>query len=210
MAGGGSYLLSRYGGAKAIPYAAVISAVILIAVGGRQGDISGGGTAHERLMLWADGLGVLFSRPVYLLTGLGNGWFAGETGLVAHNSFIQSYVEFGILGGGLFLASFYLGARLLYQLGGQIAAPDWAIQSRHYGFAVLVGYAVGSFSLTRNLSVPTYLILGIASILLESAAPTLPEQFHVSGKWMGWVILFGICGLVLLKFTTQGLGVLGI
>jgi hypothetical protein len=210
LCGGASYIFSRYGGPRAIPYIAVGVVGALAMIGGRQASLAGGGTAHDRLMIWTEGLRNLFSQPLYLFTGLGNGWFTRDTGLVAHNSFMQAYVELGIFGGGTFLAAFYLGARLLYGLERNFQAPDWAIQARHFGFATTVGYAIGCYSLTRNFVIPTYLALGIASILLDTAAPTFPERFQVSRRWFCWLILFSICGLIFVKFATQGLGLLGV
>lgn len=205
LAGGAAYLFSRYGGPKSIPYAVGGVVAALLAIGGRQGSISGGGTAHERLMFWAQGLTELFSQPVYLLTGLGNGWFVNENGLVAHNSFVQAYVELGIIGGGAFIGAFYLAARIIYGFGQGIKAPSWIIHARHFGFASVIGYAVGCFSITRNFIVPTYLTLGIASALLDKAATNLPEKFQVDGKWFGWAILLSVCGLLLMKIVTQSL-----
>jgi len=210
LAGLACYTFSRYGGPKSIPYVVAGSVAVLASMGGRQGDFSAGGTSHGRLMFWADGLKELFAQPLYIPTGLGSGWFTDEMGIVAHNSFVQAYVEQGLVGGGAFLAAFYLSARIAYGLGQSIDAPSWAIQARHYVFAIVIAYAVGCFSLTRNIVVPTYLTLGIASILLEAAAPTLPERFCVNRKWFGWAILFGVCGLLFIKYTTQTLGLIGV
>ncbi len=210
MAGGSAYLFSRFGGPKAIPYAAAGAVTVLTLIGGRQGNISGGGTAHERLMLWANGLTQLLAQPIYIPTGLGNGWFVDNFGLVAHNSFVQAYVEFGLLGGGGFLGAFLLSAYILYRFGKGVDAPSWAIQARHYAFAAVVAYAVGCYSITRNFVVPTYLTLGIASVLLDTAAPTLPERFCVNGRWFGWAFFLSICGLLLMKIATQGMGLFGI
>lgn len=210
MAGMGAYAFSRFGGPRALPYVIVGAVITLALIGGRQGSISGGGTAHERVMMWADGLSHLLNQPLYLLTGLGSGWFTEEHGLVAHNSFVQAYVEQGIIGGGAFFAMFLLGTWLLYRLGREIDAPKWVLDSRHFGFAVIVGYAMGGYSLTRNFVIPTYLSLGIASALLEQVAPTLPERYQVNGRWFAWGLLLSICGLVLMKLATQGLGQAGI
>lgn len=210
LAGGAAYLYSRFGGSKALPLAVVGAVVTLAVIGGRQASISGGGTAHERLMLWADGFGALFQQPLSILTGLGPGWFTDNHGLLAHNSFIQAYVELGVFGGGAFLGVFLLGLRLLDRLGRGIDAPKWVIESRHYAFAVLAGYAMGCYSLTRNYIVPTYLVLGIAAVLLEHAAPQLPEKFQVNRDWFTRAVLFAICGLLLIKFATQALGMVGV
>jgi putative inorganic carbon (HCO3(-)) transporter len=210
LAGGAAYLYSRFGGPKAFPLAIAGIAVALAAIGGRQGNIGGGGTAHERLMMWADGLGNLFAQKTHLLTGLGVGFMVEEHGLVAHNSFVQAYVEQGILGGGSFLAAFILGLWLTDRLGRGVPAPDWAVQARPFAFAAVAGYAMGCYSLTRNFVVPTYLTLGLASVLLDAAAPTLPEKYQVSGRWFGWLFLFGIVGLVFIKLATQVLGMAGV
>lgn len=210
LAGAAAYLYSRYGGPRTLPFAVIGMAVALAAVGGRQGSVGGGGTGHERLMYWADGLSNLFSRPLYLPTGFGPGWFAEELGQVAHNSFIQAYVEFGIFGGGAFLGAFLLGLRILDRLGRGVDVPKWVLDSRHFAFAALVGYAMGCYSLTRNFVVPTYLVLGLASVLLDQAAPRLPEKFQVNRDWFRRAVLFAICGLVFMKFATQGLGMAGI
>jgi putative inorganic carbon (hco3(-)) transporter len=202
MAGVAGYLFSRYGGAKSIPIAIAGGVVALLIIGGRQAEITGGGTAHERLMLWAQGIVELFQKPLYIPTGLGIGWYVGEYGLVAHNSFIQAYVELGLLGGGAFLGAFYIAARILLQFGRGIDAPEWALQARHYAFAVVAGYGVGCYSLTRNFVVPTYLTLGLASVLIGTV-PQLPEKYRVNGIWFVWAILFSICGLGLIRFATQ-------
>jgi hypothetical protein len=210
LIGVGAYMYSRYGGSKGLPLAAAVVVAALVLIGGRQANIGGGGTAHERVMYWAGGLSELFANPLYIPTGLGAGWFVDDSGQVAHSSFVQAYVEQGLLGGGAFLAAFYLSVRILHQFGRSVEAPRWAIDARHFGFAVLVGYGMGCFSLTRNFVVPTYLALGIASVLLDQAAPRLPSKFRVSRRWFIWLALFSICGLVLMKFTTQALGTAGI
>lgn len=210
FAGGAAYLYSRFGGAKAVPLAIVGVVVALAAIGGRQADMSGGDTAHERLMMWAGGVSTLFQQPFFLLTGLGAGWFTDQYGLLAHNSFVQAYVETGLIGGGAFLGAFLLGLRLLDRLGRGIDAPAWVVGSRYYAFGALAGYAMGCYSLTRNWVVPTYLVLGIASVLLEHAAPQLPEKFQVNRAWFIRGAVFAVCGLLLIKVATQVLGQAGI
>ncbi len=210
LAGGTGYIFSRFGGPKSLPYAIGGAVLVVSLIGGRQGNIAGGGTAHERVMFWSDGLTNLLRAPQYSPTGLGPGWFADETGHVAHNSFVQAYVEEGFFGGGAFLGAILLGLWLLYRTGREFAAPQWVIQSRHYGFAVLVGYAMGCYSLTRNFVVPTYLALGIASVLLDRVAPTLPQRYEVDGRWFRRFVLLAFCGLILMKLMTQILGRAGV
>jgi putative inorganic carbon (hco3(-)) transporter len=210
LAGGAGYLYSRYGGAKGLPYAVGGCVAVLAVIGGRQGSIGGGGTSHERLMFWADGLSNLFSQPFSIPTGLGPDWFVNENGLVAHNSFVQAYVEFGVIGGGAFLGAFYIAARILDRFGRGVVVPPWVLQARHYGFAVLVGYAMGCFSLTRNFTITTYMTLGIVTVLVKQAAPTQAVVYQVNALWFRWAALVSICGLLALKFVTQSLCATGV
>jgi hypothetical protein len=209
LAGVGAYLYSRYGGARSLPLAIVGGVVALALIGGRQASIGGGGTTHQRIMFWANGFSELSASPAYIPTGLGPGWFVDDIGHVAHNSFIQAYVELGLLGGGAFLAAFYLSARITLLLGRGVDAPRWVVEARHFAFAAVIGYAMGCFSLSRNFVVPTYLVLGLALVLLDQAAWQLPPKFHVSRRWFVWLAVFSISGLVLMKFMTQGLGTAG-
>jgi hypothetical protein len=211
LIGGGAYMYSRFGGPKAIPFVIGAGVFTLSVVGGRQGSVGGGGgTGHERLMMWADGLFNLFHRPLYIPIGLGKGWFTQENGLVAHNSFVEAYVEFGLFGGGAFFGAFALSALIMNRIGRSIEAPDWVVQARHFGFASVVGYAGGCYSLTRNYVVPTYLVIGLASVLFEQVVETLPEKFRVDGSWFVRALLFAAAGLIFIKFATQGLGMAGI
>ncbi len=210
IAGGAAYLYSRFGGPKTLPFVAAGGIATLALVGGRQGGMEGGDTAHQRVMMWADGLRDLFTRPAFLPTGLGNGWFVDGYGLVAHNTFVQAYVEQGIFGGGAFLAAFLCGGWMLDRLGRAWVAPEWALQARPFAFAILVGYASGCYSITRNLVLPTYLTLGLVSVVLDSATSTLPEKFRVNRRWFLRLIAFAIGGLAFIKFATQGLGMAGV
>ncbi len=210
LAGLAGYIFARFGGPKSTPFAAAGAFAALALIGGRQGSITGGGTGHERLMMWADGLGNLFRQPLYVPTGLGLGWFANETGLVAHNSFVQAYVEQGVFGGGAFLGAFLLAGSMIHRLGKTLAAPDWTIRARPFGFAVICGYGIGCYSLTRNVVIPTYLVIGLASLLLEPSAELLPQKYCVTKRWFGRAILFSLAGLVGIKYATQLLGMAGV
>lgn len=210
LAGGAAYIYSRYGGPKSLPYAALGVVVVLAVSGGRQASLEGGGTAHQRVIAWADGLKGLVDQPLYLPTGLGVGWFVSESELVAHNSFIQAYVEQGILGGGAFLAAFLFSARMVDRIGRGIEAPEWVVRARPYAFAALGAYAMGCYSITRNFVVPTYLTLGLVSVLLDQAAETLPEKYQVNRGWFVRFAVFAVAGLVVIKFATQALGLAGV
>jgi hypothetical protein len=210
MAGLSAYLFSRYGGTKSIPLALGGGFLLMIAIGGRSTNIEGGGTAHQRVMIWSDGITTLLSHPHMILTGMGIGWFHDDQGLVAHNSFVQAIVELGIIGGSSFLGAFLLAGWLCHQIGRAWDAPEWTIAGRPYVFGVLVGYAVGCYSVTRNFVIPTYLVLGLISVVIDHSIPVLPEKYRVNLRWFFLLFAFGFAGLLFLRLATMALILSGV
>lgn len=205
MAGISSYLFSRFGGAKSMPLAIGGASLLLMLLGGRSTSMEGGGTAHQRVMIWSDGITTLFSHPHMIPTGMGLGWFYSNEGLVAHNSFVQAFVELGLIGGSSFFLAFLLCGWMCHQVGRGWDAPQWAITARPYVFGVLVGYAIGCYSVTRNFVIPTYLTLGLVSVIIDQSIPNLPERYRVNQRWFIFLILFGLAGLLFLRIATMSL-----
>ena len=71
--------------------------------------------------------------------------------------------------------------------------------------AMLVGYAAGLFSLTRNMVVPTYMILAMGAAYIRIALPVTPADYRLSPTRLRQMVLLGIGGLVFLKLFTQSL-----
>ena len=165
---GMTLLAVRYGGRVAI-VASVMAACLIPFAAGRQTDINlgEGGTGHERIQLWRDGLQELKSPA--LLFGTGQGSYPDIAGLVAHNSFIHAYVELGLFGGTLFFGCFFFAGMQLYRMG-RLAEPvqhEELIRLRPFICALLAGWVTSIMSLSRCYVVPTYLILGIAASYLN-------------------------------------------
>ena len=82
--------------------------------------------------------------------------YVEEVGIVAHNSFVQCYVELGIIGGMFFFALCYLPARALQS--GNLNEPtrldSELMRLRPLVFALLVASVVGMLSSTRSYSLP--------------------------------------------------------
>jgi hypothetical protein len=76
--------------------------------------------------------------------------------------------------------------------------------------AMVVGYAAGIYSLSRNYIVPTYLCLGVVASYLSMAMPNPPYEARVSPIWFRRLAVVGIAGLAFLKFFTQFAGGLGV
>ena len=91
------YFGSRFGSKKAVLILLLCAPLGMLLFSGRQTDIKlSGGTSHDRVNLWREGM-VLFKQ--YPLFGIGMDQYAENVGLVAHNSFVHAYVELGFLGG---------------------------------------------------------------------------------------------------------------
>jgi O-antigen ligase len=188
-----AYMTDRIGAWKAI---LIVTPLMLgLAFGlGRQMDMDftdRDDTGQHRIRLWRDGLMQLQRAPVF---GIGAGNFVEEAGLVAHNSFVQAYAELGFVGGTLFLAAFAGTMITFFQLRSRprnnISAP-----TRRCLLACTVGMFVGMMSLSRNYTLPPYLVLGVASAYLRFAAlesPQLVPRFTwaMCGRMLQWSLLF--------------------
>jgi putative inorganic carbon (HCO3(-)) transporter len=215
IAAAAAYLVAKFGWRKALPFILVGPPLAVLLMGSRQvsADMDAHDTAYERVMLWAEGFAVLTRSPLWMLTGIGAGEYASENegGRVAHNSFVQAYVELGLFGGTLFLVAFFLAARMLYRLCQPLRTP---LPRRLAVFppfllAAVVGYCGGMYSLSRNYIVPTYLCLGLAASYLAMALPEPPARYRLSAVWLKQTVLIGLGGFVFLKFFTQVAGALG-
>jgi hypothetical protein len=134
-------------------------------VAGRAGNISLGedSTGHERIEMWREGFAQLKSPN--LIFGVGHNMYSDFAGLVAHNSFVHTYVELGIVGGTLFFGCWYFAALALYRMG-RLPEPVWhpqLVRLRPYMGALLAGWCMSMMSLSRPYVVPTYMIIGAAA-----------------------------------------------
>ncbi len=157
------YYGSRLGARKAVLTLLLCAPLAMLIFSGRQTDIKlSGGTGHDRVSLWREGM-VLFKQ--YPLFGIGMNQYVEEVGQVAHNSFVHIYVELGFLGGTLFLTVFAFSLRTLHSLQDD---KKLRMQSRLCGVShILTGafaaFAVGFLSLSRCYFVPTYMLFGLAT-----------------------------------------------
>jgi O-antigen ligase len=125
-------------------------------------------TFQTRLELWSESFDALRSAP---LLGIGSGKLVDDIGHVAHNSYLHAYAEMGILGGTAFFGTFYLVLRALRK-----ASPsDFNLaRLRPCILGLTVSYGVGLLSLSRCYTVPTQLMLAIATVYLALASRSGP------------------------------------
>ena len=205
LAGLSALIYAKFGWKRALPLILVGAPAMVLAIGGRQAEFDATDSGHARLMLWADGLGALFSSPTFILTGIGVSGYAEETGHVAHNSFVHAYVEMGLIGGTLFLGAFVTAVWTLFYWKrlDQSRIPRDLQTAWPFVLAIIAGYSGGVFSLSRDYSVPTYMCLGIATAYVALTVPKAPIRLRVSQPWAKNMAVAGVAGLVFLKFFTQ-------
>ena len=124
----GVYVIRRYGWSAIIPLATLaLPTVVLGLRGGARADLS----TMNRYEAWAAGLRMFEHSPIY---GVGPRRFVDHFWLTAHNSYVLTLSELGIVGMFLFVGILYLcvktlvvGLRELRTIPGTAAAQVWGM-----------------------------------------------------------------------------------
>jgi putative inorganic carbon (hco3(-)) transporter len=174
IAGMGVLALARFGVKKTL-IVLVLAMPALFLASGRQFDIStGDSTGQQRVQIWSEAFDMVRANP---LLGGGEDQFKKSAGYVAHNSFLQCYAELGFFGGTLFVGAWWLTMRDLNPLPGKGLRP-WdpeLADLRSTISGIMAAYIVGMLTLSRCYVVPTYTILGIATVFSTMAVEGLKE-----------------------------------
>lgn len=165
-----AFVVVRYGRKAAIGVGVLAACALPLLIVRQTGlGFDEGGTGHERLTLWREGLYAL--RSPWLLFGIGQGMYSDWAGLVAHNSFVHAFVELGLFGGTLFFGCFFFPALSLYrlrQVQGELDHPELQ-RLLPFAVAMLAGWTFGLQGLSRAYIVSTYLMLGTIVAYLNIA-----------------------------------------
>ena len=188
----------RFGIKKGLAVVVPLGFVLLALFAGRITNISAAmesGTGRSRVDLWSEALLMFRSSP---LIGGGNGELNLAVGHVAHNSFLQSFAEEGIVGAfcfsGVFVCTFLVLLRMrdywrFQNIKGMKNFPEFLI-------AATAGYCMSMMSLSRDLVFYTYIIPGLASSAELIIRPILPPRARL--EWdsgLGLKIL-GACAAI--------------
>jgi O-antigen ligase len=122
------YLVRRHGFGALVPAIVLAVPVLLFASrGGENADMS----TLNRYEAWATGLNMFQDSPVF---GVGARMFSAHHFLTAHNSFVLTLAEMGLIGMFLFVCVIYLsikalivGVRVLSDVPGTQAAQVWGM-----------------------------------------------------------------------------------
>ena len=133
--------------------------------------------ARERTWAWEQGLQMLGNSPV---VGVGRGEFAKkvDSGLLAHNNYVQNFAELGLPGFFLFMALLwfcwkagYLMVKLNRTDDPQIASLGRMLQG------VIVGYGIVTFFVVMELEL-LYFLFGLSMAtycVIRNQVPELPS-----------------------------------
>ena len=181
---------ARFGWLKTAFMLAVVIPALLTVFSGRQVQFdSESGTGATRIRLWAEGLELFRSAPIF---GIGVDRLEQEIGIVAHNSYIQCFAELGFVGGVLFVGAFYLALRSLFRAraGTWIEGADQLEHSRPYILAIVAATIVGMLTSTRTYSYPTYIVLALAAVAVRlmdrsGERPVIRFDRGLAGRLLG-------------------------
>ena len=201
MAGLVVLLISRVGWRRSLPIGAVLFPLVLILFGGRQTSIDIGDTndtGQGRILLWRDSLMLFRTAPMF---GIGVGQLAEANDYVAHNSYIHAFTELGIVGGILFIGTWYV---LFVAMPKTIECRESdtsaeLIRWKPYVLGMMTTYAAGLFSLTRCYALPTYLVLGCTGAYVRLVSIHVsPNPIRLNGLLCRRLVMAGIGSLVFL------------
>jgi O-antigen ligase len=182
-----------FGWRKAILLSVVAVPLVLLLYGGRQTEISGDtGTAQERFHYWSEDMVIFRQEPLF---GIGTTILEDQTKRVAHNTYLQCYVEMGFVGGTLMVGAFYSAiGGLVRATGGKprIHEPELR-RLLPYLTAAVAGYATGIMFLSRDQVLPTYMMLGLAAVYLRLVSPhPALVRYRMSPRFVGRMIAVSV------------------
>ena len=200
MAGLGILFMTRFGIKRALIVGVLFAVPMLYVFGGRQADMStDDDSAQSRVQLWSDSIQALRENP---MLGMGPGMMNEYSGQVSHNSFLSAFAESGFPGGYLFLSAYAIAIWGIFRLRrANIHVINHDLDKlTPVLVAAIVAYAVGMLSLTRNYVIPTYLMLGLATVYLRIVRTEPREEPIVCGMGLlGKTFALAVCYLLAMQ-----------
>lgn len=197
-----SFVILRFGWKRGFVLAVLCVPLAASVFTDRQTDlaINKSSTSNSRLELWCEGLARLKVYPTF---GIGAGQYADECAQVAHNSYVEAFVELGFVGGIPFAGAFLLATRLLMQRPSDRTAPELT-RLRPFLFALLMGYMTGMLSLSREYVIPTFLVLGTVNAYLHlTMADATRDRGQLGYRMLLWLVVSATTLLLMTKLFAQ-------
>jgi O-Antigen ligase len=185
----GSYAIKRYG-VKALVFGGVAGAV-LFTLGSRDG-----GNADESTLLryeaWVEGFAMLRSSPLF---GIGHRLFTENHGLTAHNSYVLTLAELGVIGYVLFVSVIYMSIKSLWMGLKRLENKPGTEVARAWGMSMLASLCGMSFQIsTLSFSYHSvlWIVIGMASAWYSAVQHHDPE-FEIRMTLRDFVTVCAIC-----------------
>ena len=180
-----AWLSTRYGGKVALAIGLLCAMAVPVALG-RAGNIDiSSGTGQNRIQHWSDGLMAI--RNSRVLFGIGAGNYLEVSSHVAHNSYVHSFVELGIVGGTLFFGCFFLPAYtffLMKRFNFTIHNPELR-RLFPYVAAIMAEWCMGMCTLSRCYVPSTYMVAGLGAAFVNLAGfyQPRPRPLIILNRW---------------------------
>jgi len=197
-----AYSFTNFKKSSAMFVGAILVAVIAVAAPSRAGEMSyGESSAQTRIQSWAAGWSMLKTHPV---TGVGYDQYTEYNEVVAHNSFVHTFAELGLVGAFCFVGMFYWYFRGLRKLSD---TPADMVPWRNALIASGTGSLACCWFLSRQYVAVLYVLLamGATAAILESDAPDASVPITSRD---GWTIAgLTICGIAAVYISIRTMAV---
>jgi hypothetical protein len=137
----GVYMFRRFGFRAVIPL--VFAGVGLLVLGGRS-DANASLSTQLRYEAWSAGLDMLKNNPFF---GVGPRMFTDHHYLTAHNTYVLTLAELGVVGMSLFVALLYLCFKTLYVGMKELSRIPGTAAPQVWGMALMAGLAGVAFQI---------------------------------------------------------------
>jgi O-antigen ligase len=198
-----AYAIVRTKGLRRYLMAATAISIVTVLAPSRFG---GSMVGRDRSILWGDGLAMFKANPLF---GVGYGDFTSYSSehLVAHNTYIHTLAELGIVG---YLPLFLLLYLTMIQLRRTIQCKDLISKQDYFLltglFSALSGYFVGMYFLSRQYQHILYLMLSLAI----TAVHVIASRYGLTEKIFGqtrrdvrYGLLWGAASILVLWSSTR-------
>ena len=185
--------------------AVALVGVIVVAAPSRGSEIDAGeSSAQSRIQSWAEGWAMLKYHPV---TGVGFGQYTEHHIKVAHNSFVHTFAELGLLGALCFVGMFYWyfkGLRLIPENNSDLAS--W----RRGLIASAAGALTCGWFLSRQYVPLFYVLLALGACAATFGVPVEEKQALRAGtRDVTSIGLLTVAGLLVVYVSIRTLGIWG-
>lgn len=176
----GVFFVKRYGVAGLI--AGALMALPVLMLGGRSGESADESTAL-RYDAWVAGLEMLRANPVF---GVGHRLFTQHHFMTAHNSYVLTLAELGLIGSFLFISMLYLSVKTLWTGVRDLEDVPGAEVARVWGLTLLASFIGLIFQInTLSFAYHTvlWIFLGLAGAYASAVRSHKPDfQPRLTGR----------------------------